>query len=245
MAKLNIKLKVEIIIALLVIICALLGFLTNQKVDTYGFNENAIYYINDVEYRIEKGDKAYFDTKSNQMIISRSDGTKLASSGLPVYIDNSDALLLINDMTYYKPINGELKDYKLTYFTKIESLDGDEMKIEWETKKDFENIGFIYDGYDTYVVLDEVYLNYNGRTIELSPLSYIIVSRGDYVEYRDKKHNTYEIEYYNGDDITISEKQGRYSIVASFDFVNIDENMYILQSGVSKYNPYFSKEESK
>lgn len=240
MAKLSIKWKIEIIITLLIIICALLGLLVNDKVETYEFKESATYFLNGINYSISEGDKVKIEEEQN--IISRQDGTELVANGLPVYINNADAILLINDMAYFKPDGEYLDSYKLTCFSRVEHLNGSgAMEIEWETKKDIIKSGFLFDGKDTYVLIDNCYLEYNGRTIELSPLSYVIVYRSSYIEYYEAGTGKYELEMLETN-VKITSKERAYKIVADLDFVETGNKTYMLQSNVSNYSSYFTKE---
>ena len=245
MAKLNIKLKIEIIIALLVIICALLGFAVSEKVETYVFEQDAKYYINGIDYSVSAGDKARIDEETNKVIIVRNDGTELTSNGLPIYINDEDSILLINDMAYFRNSSIGLSGFKLTYFTKVYSNKNlNSVKLLWQDKAGFEEGGFLFDGDNTYVLLEKAYLQYNDKQIELSPLSHVIATRDGYIEYFDYDKQYHEYEDLNTN-VEIRDYSDKYRIVADYDFVYVGSDVFMLQKNVSNYGPYFAKEETE
>lgn len=100
---------------------------------------------------------------------------------IPLYIQDQDRLKLTQVMSYS---NFDPKAIgKLNYFADI-SMEGDVFTLSADGKRGRDvKGGYLFDGKNTYLFLEPMTVTYGEKTLELGPLSYITVVRGNYFYY--------------------------------------------------------------
>lgn len=123
----------------------------------------------------------FFDKKieigSDSTIVEKKNGTYLKNKvetlllTTPIYIENDTAIFLPYDYVYYNP-----RDIYLAKASKFSKISKAETGYKYASKKsvDIPN-GFLYDGENTYVFLEDVKLKYANYTLDIPAMSTIIV----------------------------------------------------------------------
>ena len=128
-----------------------------------------VQYYGGAVYRIPDG--ASLRRTTDEKTLLGISGNERALDSLPIYYENSDTVLLPENMVYYAPRSG--KYGRIAYFSEISidsygkavvRLEGSERKLE---------PGFLYDGKNLYLFLEPVQISFNGYCISLPALSYV------------------------------------------------------------------------
>lgn len=156
-----------VVAAVAVVIIVNLFF--TRKVMTYQLEGSPCQYYGGSVYRMEEG-TTLLRTSEGKTMVKDSSG-KRAANDLPIYYEDRNEITITQDMVYYAPRSG--KNGRLGYFTGLYQFangriaiqkDGEEMNLE---------PGFLYNGEDLYVFLEQVTLTFNGYEMTLPPLSYV------------------------------------------------------------------------
>ena len=237
MAKNKIKLKLEIIALLLMIIATLLGVIFIKDSEIYEVEEDCIYYMDGFEYEVPSGSTMKVNSKSDEVtIIVGKEETE--PNGLPLYYREDKKIILVNDLAYYRPSNGYVDIYKLSYFTSL-SLDSDNVvTISRDIDSHLETSGFLFDGKNTYVLLQKCTLFFNDHRVTLEPFSYVIVSKGNSVEYMNYEDKQIVFEYCDGD-VTIEDNRGLYTLMPDIDILEFGSKQVMLNGNMYAKDLYF------
>lgn len=228
---------IEVLVLLLVISLAVIAIYFVRGVDSYKIDENAVYFVNDSIYTISKGSKAVYDVKEEKIIVE-ADGKEYTSIGLPLYFNDFKSFLTINDYAYIS-VKGQYVDgYKMSYLTKFE-IDEELIIAKRENNGSIIDNGFLFDGNDTYVLLESTVLKIDDRNIGLSQFSYVIVSKGNWVKHYDTNTREFAIDYItNETDIRILGPQNAYEIIPDVDIITVNGKKTMLFSTPEVYNLY-------
>lgn len=184
------RLLVIVILSVLIIAIAFLGYSLFKSLKTYTFKESAIYYVNGISYDINVGDKVELNTE-DEAIIKFQEGMDINVYTLPAYFKDTDSLLVIKPMSIFpKGISSYNRGMRLENFTKL-SLENNSLTISKKARKTSEQMSFMFDGEDTYVIFDYATLKIGEDEIKLSPLSYIIAIYDSYVLYYDYENDLF------------------------------------------------------
>lgn len=163
--KRNILKIVGIIVGVLVVIGMVSWFiLTDNQMKIEG---KAVQYYAGQIYEVEEG--ATLVRGLDETTMTDSTGTTSMSS-IVIYQEEESKIILTQDMVYYDPRNSLLMKIDAlseVYYTEygITAVNGNK---EYALNK-----GFLYDGDDYFIFLEDVSVKFNGYLLELSPLSYI------------------------------------------------------------------------
>ncbi len=113
------------------------------------------------------GSRMQMDTEGNMTLIR--DG-QAAPVSLPIYLDGRSELVLSQDMVYYAPRSRFRK--RALHFSHI-AASNTGLSLTREGKTTRTERGFLYDGEDFYLFLENVVVEFNGYSLELPPLSYV------------------------------------------------------------------------
>lgn len=238
MAKSKTKFKIEIIVIELLLICALLGVLFVKKVESYHFDSDATYFLDAMDYIVPAGSVAKVDSKTKDITIERNKDFSLEATGTPVYYNEIPKLVLMKDLAYIKPANGVIYPYRLSYFTEISIEPNGVSTIMRDTNSKLETDGFLFDGNNTYVFLEDTYLEYSNKRVSLPAFSYVTVLKDNYVEFFD--YNSKQITLENTEyPVYARNLNDSYKVNLTFDIVSFNSGDVMLHSYVDNYDPYF------
>jgi hypothetical protein len=125
----------------------------------------AQYYVENI-FRIPED--AVMRRSNNSTTIYYGD-TSRQPTNLPVYYDDRECVILPESVQYYNPRDNEIA--KIDYFSEIQ-YDTHAMKAVRGGKSSALGGGFLFDGADTYLFLEEMTILVDGHTFVVSPLSF-------------------------------------------------------------------------
>lgn len=239
MAKNKTKWKIEIIVLELVVICALLGVLFLKKVETYKFTSDATYFVSDIEINIPEGSKCRSERGENEFNIVTPEKNNIEVISLPAYYDNQNKVVILKKLAYFKPNRMKNEGYKLNFFSEISFDSNNRMTISRDDNSVSDSGGFLFDGINTYIILEDARLRYDFKNILLSPLSYIIVEKDNSVTYFDYDSKTFQYEMFDGD-VFLEDMNQVYKVSLTNDILSCNETI-MLRSNIDSYESYFKE----
>lgn len=239
MAKSKTKWKIEVIIIELILIVGLLGLIFLKKVESYGFQSEATYFADGVDYIIPVGSTAKTDAKTKEVKIERPGDYPLEATGIPVYYNDSNKVVLMKDTAILKPTNGNVFAYRLSCFTELTLEANNRIVIQRDANEGIETGGILFDGENSYFFLEEELLEIGDKRISLPAFSYVYVIKNNYVEYFN--YDTKETGIEGIDQIPVYARNinDSYRINLSTDVVCFNSNDVMLNGYVKSYKPYF------
>lgn len=107
----------------------------------------------------------------------------------PVYLKNKESVIFPKEMMIFFPLNN--KSYQVNALAEVYKEHDLYYLNQKDINKTFDHI-FYYDGKDLYFFTDTVTIEVDGKSITLSPMSYLNCSYQNLLEYYDKDSDTYE-----------------------------------------------------
>ena len=243
MAKSKTKFKIEIIVIELLLICALLGVLFIKKVESYHFESDATYFSDSVAFSVPKGSVAKVNDKTKEIRITRQNDYDLPASGIPVYFNDQRKVVLMKDSAILRPSNGNVISNRLSYFTEISTDSNGLISIKRDTNEGIEMGGIIFDGENSYFLLEDGYLEIGNRRISVSAYSYAYVLKDNYIEYYDYSTGEVTIEGIDGISVYLRDINDSYRINLCTDIVSFNSSDVMLSGYIDSYKPYFEANE--
>lgn len=193
-----IKKKMGIIVVLVALIFSALALLSIEKTKNQLLKSDAVLHEANASYEL-KGTELIIN-ENGTVDVSYKDGNVLKTYSLPIYLENNSKIMLTNNFAYYLPQS----EYKFSQY-KVEPLTNlyyqkDNGMIVFEknnsTAKFYD--GFLYDGGNLYIVLEDCILEYGDNQIELGKLSYVIVDMNYSVQFYNTKTDECKYESFDG-----------------------------------------------
>ena len=235
-----IKKKLGIIAVLCVLICAGLSVLFLDNVERYKFKQEAIYFSNGMDFGISEGSSAIIDDEG-YAIITLKNKQVLDRNTIPAYFVGEDKVLLLSKLAYYCPsYDAKFSASKLLPFTQI-SFKKDTLYSDISRNNDSktEQNGFLFDGSETFVFLEHMKIRYDDKLIDVSPLSYMIVNYGNWVQIYNHETNEYIYDE-TSDYVVATNIESSYSINIATRTVTFKGKDTLLISNISMMKDYFS-----
>ncbi|GEM_PF-6652729 len=205
------KTLLSILVTILIIDVIAAAYLFLNFFETYKLKENCTYFINGIDYPISEGTEVSVSRKSEVLII-KNGNEEIETNSLPIYMDGTDGIVLTRKMLYVYPKDDIMKLNTLNYYTEV-SFDKtiSVLRIDNGNKKKDANCGFLYDGSNTYIFMNDTVLMYNDKVIELGRFSYLVVNYNETVEFYNTKNNQYIYENFDGD-VNVYDTANGYSV---------------------------------
>lgn len=210
--------NVLVIGALFVAIKSNIGGVKTQKVYTFFFNEQTQDFNQDSELIVNNG-------------VVSIDGVDFY--GLPLY--SSDSILLTQDTMYY-PIS-EFSTYKVEGNTTV-SIDQFDINFKNGKQSYVGERGFMYDGKNAYIFLQDVVIIANNKEIPLSALSSLYYD-GFIISYYDYEAKSGGHLFLDMDRATVSSKN--FSIYLEKGIRDYGQLNLLLGKNPDSYNSIFRK----
>ncbi len=154
--------------------------------------------------KVEAGQKLLIDT-DGVVTFEAND----APTTLPIYLDNSQTMVLTKDMIYYMPRSSSYT--RIAALSEVRVQDNGMINVDRKKKNEKPEAGFMYDGKDFYLFLEPVTVYYMGYAVELSALSYAEVLNGGIIMLFDYETKTFTMDTLTGT-AKASTKHGDYEI---------------------------------
>jgi len=187
----------------LIIVLALLVFWYSDGLSSY--SPNALTYQCYGGSTFNYTEDATFREHENEITVSDSNGKKDLLEVPLLYKGRQDITLSENMLLMVPSEDDGVK--RINRFTTVSESSG---RITYSSgKKSAQSYGgFLYDGNDLYIFLEDTILNIAGTEIELPPLSYARVVYGQSVEYHNSETDENELVYVDESDVTANCKSG-------------------------------------
>jgi hypothetical protein len=207
---------------LFVIIAAVVVALFVRGAMSYHFDGTASQFYAGGEFKIPQGavmrhqdgvSTIYYDTVSRD------------TARLPIYITNERRVVLPDDMVYYEP-RGDLI-VKLDYFSELryDANGGVEAVRGGTTRRP--DLGFLYDGKDSFLFLEPMTIRFNGYRIELSAMSYAEAVYDGQIMLYDRESGEFTMEAPRGA-VTCESVAGDYVISLLSDYIEKSDGSRLL-----------------
>lgn len=189
LAKTNTFDLIKILLFLVGLVCVgLFVYTFVQEEAGYTITKSAVQYYAGNEYQLDENATMVYDLDGNTILTQSSSDRELTS--VVIYFNNQDSILLPKDMIYFDPRNNVTA--RVDHFTEIILNNNITALLNNETV--YLNNGFLFDGEDYFVFLEDVTVSINGYRMNLSALSYIDAdySNGVMIFDYDSKTTTME-----------------------------------------------------
>ena len=217
--------------------------------------------VDKVKRSIEKGKKRIISTKKRKIvyisliilalfllgiIIIRSfylDQNKIEYNNyklyhmenIPIYFQKDESSVLFPENISLVYLREKTTTYRLNYFTRLEfdkTNNNESAFVTYKGKKAFIEKSFLFDGDNLYFFPYSTDVVIEGKTYNLSPLSYIIVNYKDCIEMYDKKTDKYTIIDKHDKDVIAT--IDNYKVNLSTDMIIYDRDTRLLRRNVDK-----------
>lgn len=223
----KIYMGLTIVLALVVIVIAVTY---REKLTSFRPGCETYQVMGTIEIDYDK--TAQMHLTDDDVVINDKNGST-ESTGTPLIYPDSDKLTMMENMLWINPREGT-EVSRVNTFTTIEESAG---RVTYSRNKKMAQTagGFLYDGRDRYVFLEAVDLTVGEDEIKLPPLSYIVVRRGDCIEYYNAGTGEDKSISLLGNVVTAKNKD--YSLDATKGVIIIKNNEYLLYEDVASVDP--------
>ena len=168
--------------------------------------------------------------RNNKGSVSVWDGdTENTLSSIPILYKNERKMTLPVNMLIMMPSQGTTVK-RVNYFTTVKESNGI-VTLQKDKKSADVFGGFLYDGEDTYVFLENTTLKIGVREIEMEPLSYAKVAYKQYIDYYNSEDGSHE--WIIVDDIEVkAESESGYTIDLGKDVIDMGSGEVLIYSAV-------------
>lgn len=240
-------LKKERILQMAFIVAAIIFAFVIYKIFDIVVLDNENYNLSgETYYQYFYGVKQEYSGKMN--VIQKDDDTQLV-------LEDGKVISLDSTPMYYRDVLGKVLlaketelvvpdtgTYKLKKFTNIikENNDIKVKKLNSDNQKNVNN-GFIFDGNDMYLFLEDTVVSVGNTEYELPALSYVIVNYKSNVEIYNYDKDEYTIiqdENLLQSDVIATNRIKNYVINMSLDSLKTEKNNQLLISNINNLNEY-------
>lgn len=163
----------------LVVVCVC--FFINQSAKYRMETEGWIYEYGD-KYGLSKGSVFWLDEENGEAYIEHK-SSKQILDGIPIYLESGSEQFLEPIAMIYKDPRRKVYG-KLRAATKVTRQNGPYL-AEYKGKSVELDRGFLFDGSNIYVFLEEVSIEFNSREKKIPPMSYVKAVPGSQIEIFD------------------------------------------------------------
>lgn len=179
--------------------------------------------------KVDFSEEAAYRNRDGFVSVSDRDAEHTLNSSTPILYAGERKMLLPKNMSLVMPMQSR-QAYRVNYFTTVR-VAGNVVVLEKDGKSAQVYGGFLYDGEDTYVFLENATLRIGARELELEPLSYVKAVYKQYVEYYNSADGSHEWIGMSETDMTATLKNGCL-IDAGKDVIDLGEGEELLYSAV-------------
>ena len=166
-----------------VLVIAALVLLFKRNMDSVVLPEGAYNYFGDV--KVEYTGKCRIQYTDKEVTI-RDENGKSTLNSKPLYQPDGTALLPF-DYAWYP--NADNQFFRLAHFSTM-AIENNSVVLQDGSLKAESANGYLYDGVDTYVFLENTELRWDGGSAEIPALSYAVARYGNTLQYFDYSTGT-------------------------------------------------------
>ena len=226
-------------ISLIILALFLIGI---YIIRSFYLDQNKIEYNNYKLYQYFSGLKVEYTgkvaIKRDQSITSikvKDKNMDINMENIPIYFQKDESSVLFPENISLVYLREKTTTYRLNYFTRLEfdkTNNNESAFVTYKGKKAFIEKSFLFDGDNLYFFPYSTDVVIEGKTYNLSPLSYIIVNYKDCIEMYDKKTDKYTIIDNHEKDVIAT--IDNYKINLSTDMIIYDRDTRLLRRNVDK-----------
>ena len=185
-----IKNKYNILIPVFLLVVLLIAILLYSK----EYKSNRYAYVSEVEvYQYFSGIKMEYvanisRNKKDVILEYENKDSAVSLDSTPVYIKDKENVVFPKEMSIVFPLKDE--QYQVNALSEIYKENGLYYLNIRNLNESYDHV-FFYDGGNLYFFVENVILVVGNKNIELSPLSYVNASYGNFVEYYDYQNDVY------------------------------------------------------
>lgn len=209
----------------LLLVLVLLVYWYTDGLASYHPNGETHQYVKGM--KIDYTDSAVFREQDGSVYITEG-SSKMPAIDVPIVHTGSTDLTLTRNMAVYAPNNGS-QISKVNSFTTVSEKDG-RTTFAVGKKSASQFGGFLFDGEDLYIFLEDVVLTVGNGDYPLPAMSYVKVRYGDSVEYHNSQ--TDEDKVIGIDGVDVIAKTSSYSLELDKDVLKKGSNKELLFSAI-------------
>ena len=223
------------IILIIGVIFIRMTFRAQNKLTSYTISNQKLYTYFDTE-RVDFDSKITISKKDGSYVVETSNSDDVLVDSLPLYYDGEDQVIFPSPMSVIFPLDN-VKQKKLSSYTLLDMASSNYPELKYNKEVyDMQNM-FIYDGNDLYFFVEETTLKFNGESVTLSPLSFVMYNNLTHsLSYYDYNKEAKYIENVEGD-ITASTK--KYEVNLVVDGVKYGDDYKLLIKNIDILNNLF------
>lgn len=221
------KRYINTIIVLLIILLAFSTYKIISTKEKLSIDEEMYQYLSGIKYEYKTKTEIVDD---NGDITLKNKGNTVTLDSTPIYYKRKDKILLSKSMSIIFPksnfLSNKLKKLShINYNKKLKESDYEKNSLLINVSS-----GFLYDGEDLYVLLSDGIVNVGGKSINISPLSYVIANYNNSIIIYNRESDEYnEIKL---DDNKAYITTNDYTINILYDSVKYEDKEQLLIKNV-------------
>lgn len=215
---------------LVILIIIVFWFIGDKQTKTIKEDELSVYFVG-TEYDYTGRVKLTYDGEI-ATIKAGKDNPEITLKDQVLIANGGTKLITPNSLIYHT--GDPTKDLKrVNYFSEIYVDDDNHLVIDRDHKKVIVTEGFLYNGSDLYVFLEDMDIKIGETIISVKPMSYAVVRYQKSVEIYSSENNEYMNISALGSDIYATSSKG-YKLNLSTDLYETEDGEYILFSGINQ-----------
>ena len=233
--------KMEWILVILptvaIILAVLIMFVLMDNVTSYKFEVPGYQYYFESKYKIDK-DTTLKSNKDGDIVLL-SDGEEFDVSNIPIYQEELNGIVLQESMVYTNP--REIIFKRVPYFSFVSGDQGYAI-AKYGKKEAILDNGFLFDGKDLFIFLEDVTLKFNGYKMELPKFSYVEAVYQGYITAFN--YETKEVFYEAPrTDVMVYQDAGDFEMsLLTHSVTNYKKDSFLLFTNVDVLDTVFYKE---
>lgn len=214
------------IAGILIILLVLLVVWYGDGLSSYKPKEGTFQYVAGIKVDFSE-EATYRNSDGKVSVWDGEDEQELDS--IPILYPGTRKMTLPKNMLIMTPAQGDGVK-RVNYFTTLKENNGI-VTLSYEKKKTQVFGGFLFDGENTYVLLEKMVLHIGAEEIQMEPLSYVRVIYKQFVEYYNSADESYEWIGIEDTDITAEAESG-YVIDFGKDIIDVGKGEALIYSAV-------------
>lgn len=222
------KKNIPYFLIFLVLIAGIVFLVFRKKVDEYVVEDHLLYQYFSGQRMDYENSKIKLNKNGDITTISFGD-YKVNLDSTPLYYGDEKKVLFPQAMAVIKPL--QAKQSRINYYSSVyNDLDSYTIKDGKETYN-LSNV-FLYDGIDSYFIIDPSIITFGEHTFQVSPLSYINVNTFDHsVQVYDYDND--DAQFFENVEDEVFIETGTYRVNATLDLYYFNDSSKLLMKDVS------------
>lgn len=214
------------IAGVLIVLLVLLVVWYGDGLNSYDPQENTFQYVAGI--KVDFSEEATY-RNNNGSVSVWDEGEEQTLDSIPILYPGERKMTLPKNMLIMIPSQSSTVR-RVNYFTTVKEHNGI-ITLEKDDKSTEVFGGFLYDGENTYVFLENVTFHIGSKAIEMEPLSYARVAYKQYVEYYNSADGTYDWIAIEDTEITAEAESG-YTLNLGKDIIDMGSGEALIYSAV-------------